>query len=56
MQDAVFSMHSDKFPILDGMNAGFFQAYWDIILGGGGGGGGGVGEAERRLQMLVFRR
>ncbi|XP_074328246.1 uncharacterized protein LOC141666148 [Apium graveolens] len=27
----VFSMHSDKSPGIDGLNPGFYQAYWDII-------------------------
>lgn len=27
----VFAMHADKSPGLDGLNPGFFQAYWQII-------------------------
>lgn len=28
---AVFSMHSDKSPGIDGLNPGFYQAYWKIV-------------------------
>lgn len=28
---ALFSMHPDKSPGPDGLNPGFFQAYWDVI-------------------------
>ena len=28
---AVFEMHPEKSPGPNGMNAGFFQAYWDIV-------------------------
>ena len=31
IKEAVFSMHSDKSPGLDGMNPGFYQVYWDIV-------------------------
>lgn len=28
---AVFAMHPDKVPGVDGLNPSFFQAYWDIV-------------------------
>ena len=33
IKDALFSMHLDKSPGLDGMNPGFSQSYWDIVGG-----------------------
>lgn len=31
VKQAVFSMHRDKSPGPDGLNPGFYQAYWDIL-------------------------
>lgn len=31
VQKAVFDMHPDKSPGVDGLNPGFFQAYWQIV-------------------------
>lgn len=31
VKSAAFAMHPDKSPGLDGLNSGFFQAYWGII-------------------------
>ena len=31
VKEAVFSMHPDKSPGPDGLNPGFYQAYWDIV-------------------------
>lgn len=31
VKDAVFGMHADKSPGIDGFNPAFFQAYWDIV-------------------------
>lgn len=28
---AVFTMHPDKSPSFDGLNPGFFQAYWKVV-------------------------
>lgn len=28
---AIFAMHSDKAPGIDGLNPSFFQAYWNIV-------------------------
>ena len=33
IKEAIFSLHPDKSLGPDGMNPGFFQAYWDIIGG-----------------------
>ena len=33
IKEAVFSMHLDKSQGPDGMNLGFYQAYWDIVCG-----------------------
>ena len=33
IKEAMFSMNPDKSPGPDGMNPGFYQAYWDIIGG-----------------------
>ncbi|XP_074322934.1 uncharacterized protein LOC141659900 [Apium graveolens] len=30
---AVFAMHSDKSPGIDGLNPGFYRAYWEIVGG-----------------------
>lgn len=31
VRNAAFSMHPDKSPSHDGLNPGFFQAYWGIV-------------------------
>lgn len=31
VKNAVFAMHSDKAPGVDGLNPGFYQAYWEIV-------------------------
>ncbi|XP_074336657.1 uncharacterized protein LOC141673820 [Apium graveolens] len=31
VKKAVFSMYPEKAPGIDGLNSGFFQAYWDIV-------------------------
>ncbi|XP_043814104.1 uncharacterized protein LOC122724008 [Manihot esculenta] len=31
VREAIFSMHPDKAPGPDGLNPGFFQAYWEIV-------------------------
>lgn len=31
VQDAVFAMHPEKSPGIDGLNPAFFQTYWDIV-------------------------
>lgn len=31
VEAAVFAMHSDKSPGIDGFNPGFYQAYWEIV-------------------------
>ncbi|XP_074322749.1 uncharacterized protein LOC141659720 [Apium graveolens] len=31
VKEAVFSMHAEKAPGYDGLNPGFYQAYWNII-------------------------
>ena len=28
---AIFSMHPDKSPRLDGINSGFYQSFWDVV-------------------------
>ena len=33
VRDALFSMHPDKSPGLDGMNPAFFQKFWHIVGG-----------------------
>ena len=33
IREAMFSMHPEKSPGLNGMNPGFYQAYWDIVGG-----------------------
>lgn len=33
VKEALFSMHPDKSPGLDGINPGFFQKHWDITGG-----------------------